>query len=105
MATTMLDNDSSVPTATVAMSRPKAGGLIATVRSVVPGLLLTFGIAAEAFGLRALPGLSPLSPMILSIFIGIALNNLFRTPTWAKPGVAFSLRRFCGSPSFCWACS
>jgi uncharacterized integral membrane protein (TIGR00698 family) len=61
--------------------------------SVVPGLLLTSGIAAAAFGLRALPGVSALSPMILAIFMGITFHNLVRTPAWAKPGVAFSLRR------------
>jgi uncharacterized integral membrane protein (TIGR00698 family) len=31
--------------------------------------------------------------MILSIFIGIAFHNFIGTPVWAKPGVAFSLRR------------
>jgi len=68
-------------------------GAIVAARSVVPGLLLTSSIAAAAFGLHALPGISALSPMILSIFIGIAFHNFVRTPTWAKPGVAFSLRR------------
>jgi uncharacterized integral membrane protein (TIGR00698 family) len=31
--------------------------------------------------------------MILSIFIGTAFHNFVGTPTWAKPGVLFSLRR------------
>jgi uncharacterized integral membrane protein (TIGR00698 family) len=76
-----------------APSGPSGGGAVAGVLSVLPGLLLTFGIAAAAFGLHALPGLSALSPMILSIFLGIAFHNFVRTPTWAKPGVRFSLRR------------
>jgi uncharacterized integral membrane protein (TIGR00698 family) len=63
------------------------------MRSATPGLLLTCGVAAAAFGLRALPGVSVLSPMILSILLGMAFHNLVRTPAWAKPGVAFSLRR------------
>ncbi|HLH11764.1 MAG TPA: YeiH family protein [Methylovirgula sp.] len=59
----------------------------------VPGLLLTATVAAGAFTLHALPGLSALSPMILAIIIGIAFHNLVGTPRSAKPGVAFSLRR------------
>jgi uncharacterized integral membrane protein (TIGR00698 family) len=73
--------------------RPQLGGAITAAISVVPGLLLTSGIAAAAFGLRALPGVSVLSPMILAIFMGITFHNLVRTPVWAKAGVVFSLRR------------
>jgi len=73
--------------------RPQFGDAITATISVVPGLLLTSGIAAAAFGLRALPGVSVLSPMILAIFMGITFHNLVRTPAWAKPGVVFSLRR------------
>jgi uncharacterized integral membrane protein (TIGR00698 family) len=73
--------------------RPYFGGALTAAISVVPGLLLTSGIAAAAFGLRALPGVSALSPMILAIFMGITFHNLVRTPAWAKPGVVFSLRR------------
>ena len=73
--------------------RPHLGGAIMGAISVVPGLLLTSGIAAAAFGLRALPGVSVLSPMILAIFMGISFHNLVRTPAWAKAGVVFSLRR------------
>jgi uncharacterized integral membrane protein (TIGR00698 family) len=73
--------------------RPQFGEALTAAISVVPGLLLTSGIAAAAFGLRALPGVSALSPMILAIFMGITFHNLVRTPAWAKPGVVFSLRR------------
>jgi len=73
--------------------RPYFGGALTAAISVVPGLLLTSGIAAAAFGLRALPGVAALSPMILAIFMGITFHNLVRTPAWAKPGVVFSLRR------------
>lgn len=91
MTSTIFDNDSLVQASTAKMFRPSAGSSIA--RSVVPGLLLTSGIAATAFGLHALPGLSAFSPMILSIVLGIAFHNFIRTPNWAKAGVAFSLRR------------
>lgn len=66
-----------------------AGDLIAAV----PGLLLTAGVAGLAFSLRSLPGAAFLSPMILATLIGMTLHNVFGTPAWAKPGVAFSLKR------------
>ena len=74
------------------MPRPGRGALQSAL-AVVPGLALTAAIAAAAFGARALPGLAALSPMILSIFIGIVFHNVFRTPAVAKAGVTFSLRR------------
>ncbi|HEY8595332.1 MAG TPA: YeiH family protein [Devosiaceae bacterium] len=60
---------------------------------ILPGLGLTAGIAAASFALRAIPGVSTLSPMILAILIGIGLHNMFGTPAIAIPGVKFSLRR------------
>jgi len=86
------ESEFSVPTQVAALPRPPRGAFTA-VFAVIPGLLLTSGIAAAAFGLHALPGVSLLSPMILSIFIGMAFHNIVRTPTVAKAGVAFSLRR------------
>jgi uncharacterized integral membrane protein (TIGR00698 family) len=64
-----------------------------TVLANLPGLLLTSAVAASAYGLRQLPGMATFSPMILAILIGIAFHNLVGTPTVARPGVAFSLRR------------
>jgi uncharacterized integral membrane protein (TIGR00698 family) len=61
--------------------------------SLWPGLFLTSAIAAAAFALRQLPGVSAFSPMILAILIGIAFHNLLGTPARAKIGVAFSLRK------------
>jgi len=74
------------------MPRP-ARGALESVLTAAPGLALTAAIAAAAFSLRALPGVSALSPMILSIFIGIIFHNVFGTPAAAKAGVAFALRR------------
>jgi uncharacterized integral membrane protein (TIGR00698 family) len=56
-------------------------------------LFLTGTIAALAFGLREIPGIGTLSPMILAIIIGIAFHNIVGTPRRAKEGVTFSLRR------------
>jgi len=91
--TTSVIDSPAQPEAAAAVSGLSGGRAIAAALSVVPGLLLASGIAAAALGLHALPGISSLSPMILSIFIGIAFHNFVRTPAWAKPGVVFSLRR------------
>ena len=61
--------------------------------NLLPGLVLTGGIAAAAFGLRQLPGVATFSPMILAILLGIASHNLVGTPALAKAGITFSLRR------------
>jgi uncharacterized integral membrane protein (TIGR00698 family) len=89
----VIDSPAQPDASAAAVSGLSGGGAITAALSVVPGLLLTSGIAAAAVGLHALPSISSLSPMILSIVIGIAFHNLVRTPTWARPGVMFSLRR------------
>lgn len=71
------------------LPRPAAAGLF----KVLPGIALTAAIAAAAFGLRQLPGVAALSPMILAILIGIAFHNVVGTPAQAKDGIKFSLRR------------
>ncbi len=60
---------------------------------VLPGLALAAGIAALAFALRQVPGLGAFSPMIMAILLGIGFHNLIGTPTRARPGVVFSLKR------------
>jgi uncharacterized membrane protein YadS len=83
-----LDHDA----AELAPSGPEHG-LGKPASAILPGLLLTSGVAASAYGLRQLPGMATFSPMILAIVIGIAFHNLVGTPALARPGVAFSLRR------------
>jgi uncharacterized integral membrane protein (TIGR00698 family) len=61
--------------------------------AILPGLLLASAVAASAYGLRQLPGMTTFSPMILAILIGIAVHNVVGTPAIARPGVVFSLRR------------
>jgi uncharacterized integral membrane protein (TIGR00698 family) len=63
------------------------------VLAVLPGLLMASMIAASAYWLRELPGMTTFSPLILAILIGTAFHNLVGTPATAKPGVAFSMRR------------
>jgi uncharacterized integral membrane protein (TIGR00698 family) len=66
---------------------------IRRVLVVLPGLLMASIVAASAYWLRELPGMTAFSPLILAILIGTAFHNLIGTPAIAKPGVAFSMRR------------
>ncbi len=67
---------------------PRLGPL----RALAPGLALTAGIAALAFALRLVPGVAVLSPMILSVIIGVLVHNFIGAPHAARHGAAFSLR-------------
>jgi uncharacterized integral membrane protein (TIGR00698 family) len=60
---------------------------------LLPGLVLTFTIAAVAFELRNLLGITVLSPLIIAIVLGMALRNTVGTPAAFKSGVTFSMRR------------
>jgi uncharacterized integral membrane protein (TIGR00698 family) len=60
---------------------------------IFPGLALTSAVTLAALTLRQLPGMTTFSPMVIATVIGIAIRNIVGTPTWAKPGVTFSLRR------------
>ena len=60
---------------------------------VAAGVLLTLAIAATAFALRLIPGLTIASPMIIAVGIGIAINAGYGLPIWARAGIAFVLRR------------
>ncbi|WP_213769834.1 YeiH family protein [Bradyrhizobium sp. dw_78] len=79
-------DDTSISPPAVEASLPSAFG-------IWPGLALTAAIAAMAFALRQIPYVSTLSPIILSIAIGMTFHNFVGTPALAKPGVAFSMRR------------
>ncbi|WP_454652726.1 YeiH family protein [Bradyrhizobium liaoningense] len=58
-----------------------------------PGVALAAAIAIAAKLLHTVPGMATFSPMILAIAIGIAVRNLIGTPSFAHPGIAFSMRR------------
>lgn len=64
-----------------------------TLRAALPGLALAAVIAAAAMGLRELPGMGTVSPLILAIVIGIGLRNLFGLPAVLVPGIKASLKR------------
>ena len=65
---------------------------IGPLPALAPGLALTAGIAALAFALRLVPGVSVLSPMILSVLIGVLVHNFAGAPHAARKGMTFSLR-------------
>jgi len=58
-----------------------------------PGVLLAGTVVAAAFAVRQVSGAGVLSPMILSILLGIVVHNTIGTPARARAGVAFSARR------------
>jgi uncharacterized integral membrane protein (TIGR00698 family) len=62
-------------------------------RHLMPGLFLTATIAAAAFELRTLSGITALSPLIIAIVLGMAFHNTVGTPASFKTGVVFSMRR------------
>jgi uncharacterized integral membrane protein (TIGR00698 family) len=61
--------------------------------SYLPGMALAGGIATVAFVVRNIDGMAVFSPMILAIVIGMAFHNIVGTPSLARRGIAFSLRR------------
>jgi uncharacterized integral membrane protein (TIGR00698 family) len=79
--------------ATKAMPSGPGHELGRTILATLPGVLLASAVAISAYLVRQLPGMATFSPLILAIVIGIAFHNLVGTPSAAKPGVAFSLRR------------
>lgn len=66
---------------------------VESARAIIPGIALTGAIALAAKSLHGVPGVATFSPMILAIAIGISIRNLVGTPSFAAPGIAFSMRR------------
>ncbi|WP_083636307.1 YeiH family protein [Bradyrhizobium sp. AS23.2] len=66
---------------------------VESARAIIPGIALTGAIALAAKSLHSVPGIATFSPMILAIAIGISIRNLVGTPSFAAPGIAFSMRR------------
>lgn len=60
---------------------------------LLPGLCLTAAIAAVALTIRTMTGFAALSPLIVSIIIGMLIRNTFPVPASVEPGIAFSLKK------------
>lgn len=65
---------------------------LAGPKRILPGLALSFGIAALAYGLVAASGLSFLSPLIVAIVLGMGIRLVIQPPIAAEPGLQFALR-------------
>jgi uncharacterized integral membrane protein (TIGR00698 family) len=59
---------------------------------LAPLLLLAIAIAVIAFALHQIRVLSPFSPLVLAIVLGLAFQNLVGAPPVTRAGIAFSLR-------------
>lgn len=60
---------------------------------LIPGLALTAAIAAAALTIRSATGWMALSPLILSIILGMMIRNTITLPQGVEPGIRFSLKR------------
>lgn len=83
----MTTNDNPISTLSGGDSS-KYGETRGRILSLLPGLALVTTITAAAYGLRSLPGLSPLSPIILGVFIGVVLGNVAPLQHQFEAGVA-----------------
>ncbi|SJZ48432.1 conserved hypothetical integral membrane protein [Consotaella salsifontis] len=90
----MSAHEEDVPTAYSRLSDDTAPtGPLGALLPLLPGLATAAAIAAIAIALRNLIGIAALSPLILSIVLGMVIANTVGAPAWAKPGITFSLRR------------
>lgn len=83
----------TVPSALPLDNSPALPSWTESAAQVIPGVAVMGAIAAIAFGLRQLPLIGALSPMILAILMAISYRNVFGAPARAKPGIKFCLRR------------
>ncbi|HEV7263572.1 MAG TPA: putative sulfate exporter family transporter [Falsiroseomonas sp.] len=64
----------------------------ARLAAILPGLLLSFGIALSAVWVRDVSGIAALNPVAAALLLGVALGTLSGHPAALKPGIAFSVR-------------
>ncbi|MBW9086360.1 YeiH family putative sulfate export transporter [Rhizobium wenxiniae] len=63
------------------------------LKPLLPGLALTAAIAAAALTIRSATGWMALSPLILSIILGMLIRNTIALPQAVEAGIQFSLKR------------
>lgn len=81
------------PLREAAVHRPCPSLQLVSFGPLVPGLLLTGAIAATALTARNITGWIALSPLILSIIIGMLIRNTLPVPAAVEPGIYFSVKR------------
>ncbi|TDK39164.1 YeiH family putative sulfate export transporter [Rhizobium deserti] len=64
----------------------------AGMRKLLPGMLLATAVACAALAIRGLTGWIALSPLILSIVIGLLIRSLVTLPYAVTAGLGFSIR-------------
>lgn len=64
-----------------------------SIAGYVPGLVLVAVITASAYGLRHIPAVSQLSPMISAIFVGMLFSNIVGVNASAGAGISISGKR------------
>jgi uncharacterized integral membrane protein (TIGR00698 family) len=64
-----------------------------SILSYAPGLVLVGVITTSAYGLRHIPSVSQLSPMISAIFVGMLFANVVGVNTSAAAGISVSGKR------------
>lgn len=60
---------------------------------LLPGILLAAYVMAVAMGSRSMIGIAWVSPMILSIILGLLFRNVVGLPPQARPGITFCMKR------------
>ncbi|MEV4605735.1 YeiH family putative sulfate export transporter [Neorhizobium sp. LMR1-1-1.1] len=63
------------------------------LKPLLPGLALTATTAAVALAIRSATGWMALSPLILSIILGMLIRNTIALPQIVETGIQFSLKR------------
>lgn len=83
-----------LPTSPVAVAETSSGrpSPSALKVSILPGLLLSGGIAGAATFLHTFPMFALFSPMIVAVVAGIALNGVGLVPRSSEAGLAFAAR-------------
>ncbi len=61
-------------------------------RSLGPGLLLCFGIAAVSILLRNLTGIAALNAVVVALVLGVGLGAIIGRPASLKPGIGYAVR-------------
>ncbi|WP_225931400.1 YeiH family protein [Leptolyngbya sp. 7M] len=61
--------------------------------ALLPGLMLTALIAAFSLSIEHTLKLTFLNPLLIAVFLGMAIQNCFGIPTYFRPGIHFSMKR------------
>jgi uncharacterized integral membrane protein (TIGR00698 family) len=72
------------------VAAPRSG--LARLKSLAPGLALSFAVALVAQGIQRATGIRALNPVVVALVLGIALRAALGAHAALKPGIAFAVR-------------